>query len=65
MRDERTNEVYLPITSTVLLEEKQEMLNVPLDVEENPTVDALVYSVAFVSAIAQNDLNRTKRESPQ
>ena len=30
-RDEQTNEVYLPLTSTVVLKRKQEMLYVPLD----------------------------------
>ena len=52
VRDEQTNEVYLPLTSTVVLKRKQEMLYVPLDFENNLTVDALVDSRAFVSAIA-------------
>ena len=29
VRDEQTNEVYLPLTSTVVLKRKQEMLYVP------------------------------------
>ena len=52
VRDEQTNEVYLPLKSTVVLKRKQEMLYVPLDFENNLTVDALVNSGAFVSAIA-------------
>ena len=52
LRDDQPNEVYLPLTSTVVLKRKQEMLYVPLDFENNLTVDALVDSVAFVSAIA-------------
>ena len=56
VRDEQTNEIYLPLTSTVVLKRKQEMLYVPLDFENNHTVDALVDSGAFVSAIAQDDL---------
>ena len=52
VRDEQSNEVYLPLTSTVELKRKQEMLYVPLDFENNLTVDALVDSRAFVSAIA-------------
>ena len=32
VRDEQTNEVYLPLTSTVVLKRKQEMLYVPLDI---------------------------------
>ena len=51
-RDEQTTEVYLPITSTVVLRRKQEMLYVPLDFDNILTVDALVDSGAFVSAIA-------------
>ena len=52
VRDEQTVEVYLPLASTVVLKRKQEMLYVPLDFEKNLTVDALVHSRAFVSAIA-------------
>ena len=55
VRDEQTNEIYLPLTSTVVLKRKQEMLYVPLVIENNHTVDALVDSGAFVSAIAQDD----------
>ena len=64
MRDEQTNEVYLPLTSTVVLKRKQEMLYVPLDFENNLTVDALVDSGAFVSAIAQDDME-TIKQKPQ
>ena len=42
VRDEQTNEVYLPLTSTVVLIRKQEMLYVPLDFQNILTVDALV-----------------------
>ena len=64
LRDERTNEVYLPLTSTVVLKRKQEMLYVPLDFENNLTVDALVDTGAFVSAIAQDDLDTIKQKAP-
>ena len=64
VRDEQTNEIYLPLTSTVVLKRKQEMLYVPLDFENNPTVDALVDSGAFVSAIAQDDLDKIKQKAP-
>ena len=61
VRDEQTNEVYLSLTSTVVLKRKQEMLYVPLDFENNLTVDALVDSGAFVSAIVQDDLDKIKQ----
>ena len=64
VRDEQTNEIYLPLTSTVILKRKQEMLYVPLDFENNLTVDALVDSRAFVSAIAQDDLETIKQKAP-
>ena len=64
VRDEQTNELYLPILSTVVLKRKQEMLYVPLDFENNHTVDALVDSGAFVSAIAQDDLETIKQKAP-
>ena len=55
VRDEQTNEIYLQLTSTVVQKRKQEMLYVPLGFENNLTVDALVHSGAFVSAITQDD----------
>ena len=64
VRDEQTNEVYLPLTTTVVLKRKQEMFYVPLDFENNLTVDALVDSGAFVSAIAQDDLDTIKQKAP-
>ena len=62
--DEQTNEAYLPLTSTIILKRKKEMLYVPLDFENNLTVDALVDSGAFVSAIAQDDLESIKQKAP-
>ena len=64
VRDEQTNEVYLPLTSTVVLKRKQEMLYVPLDFENNLTIYALVDSGAFVNAIAQDDLETIKQKAP-
>ena len=64
VRDEQTNEIYLPLTSTVVFKRKQGMLYVPLDFENNLTVDALVDSRAFVSAIAQDDLETIKQKAP-
>ena len=64
VRDELTNELYLPITSTVVLKRQQHMLYVPLDFKGNLTVDALVDSGAYVSAIAQKKLNTIKQKTP-
>ena len=64
VRDEQTNEIYLPLTSTVVLKRKQEMLYVPLDFENNLTIDALMDSRAFVSSIAQDDLDTIKQKAP-
>ena len=61
VREEQTNEVYLPFTSTLTLKRKEEMLYVPLDFEKKLTVDASVESGASVSAITQNDLHRIKK----
>ena len=64
VRDEQTNEVYLPLTSTVVLKRKQEMLYVPLDFDNNLTVDAPVDSGVVVSAITQDDLVTIKQKAP-
>ena len=64
VRDEQTNEVYLPLTSTVVLKRKQELIYAPLYFENKLTVDALVDSGAFVSAIAQDDLETIKQKAP-
>ena len=64
MRDDQPNEVYLSLTSTVVLKRKQERLYVPLDFEKNLTIDALMDSRAFVSAIARKDLDTKKRKAP-
>ena len=64
VRDETTNELYMPLSSTIILKRKKEMLYVPLDFENGLTIDALVDSGAYVSAIAQKALDRIKQESP-
>ena len=63
VRDEQTNEIYLPLTSKVVLKRKQEMLYVPPDFDNNLMVDALADSGAFVSAIAQDDLETIKQKA--
>ena len=64
VRDERTNEFYLPLTSTVVLKREQEMLYVPLEFESNLTVDAPVDSRTYVSVFAQNSLETIEQNSP-
>ena len=64
MRDEQINDFYLPLTSTVVLQLRQENLYAPLDFKINPTVVALVDSRAYVSAIGQNDLDTIKQKAP-
>ena len=51
VRDETTNELYMPLSSTIVLKRKKEMLYVPLDFDNGLTIDALVDSGAYVSAI--------------
>ena len=41
VRDENTNELYIPLSSTIVLKRKKEMLYVPLDFENGLTIDAL------------------------
>ena len=64
VRDDITNELCIPLSSTIVLKRKKEMLYVPLDFENGLTIDALVDSVAFVSAIAQTELDRIKQQAP-
>ena len=64
VRDENTNELYMPLSSTIVLKRKKEMLYVPLDFETGLTKDALVDSGAYVSAIAQKELDRIQQQAP-
>ena len=64
MRDENTNELYMPLSSTIVLKRKKKMLYVPLDFENGLSIDALVDSGAYVSAIAQTELDRIKQQAP-
>ena len=64
VRDDTTNELHMPLSSTIVLKQKKEMLYVSLDFGNGLTIDALVDSGAYVSAIAQTELYRTKQQSP-
>ena len=63
VRDEQTNEVYLALTSTVVLKRKQECSMGLWIFRKKLTVDALVDASAFVGAIAQDDLDTGKRKA--
>ena len=64
VRDENTNELYMPLSSTIVLKRKKEMLYVPLDFDNGLTIDALVDSGAYVSAIARKELDRIQQQAP-
>ena len=64
VRDENTNEFYMPLSSTIVLKRKKEILDVPLEFENGLTIDALVDWGAYVSAIAQKELDRIKQQAP-
>ena len=63
MRDDNNNELYMPLSSTIVLKLKEEMLYVPLDFDNGSTIDAFVDSVAYVNAIAQKELARIKQQA--
>ena len=64
VRDENTNELYMPLSSLFVLKRKKEMLYVHLDFENGLTIDAFVESGAYVSAIAQKELDIIKQQAP-
>ena len=64
VRDDSTNELYMPLSSTIVLKRKKDMLYVPLGFENGLTIDALVDLGAYVSAIAQKEVDRIKQQSP-
>ena len=64
VRDDITNELYMPLSSTIVLKRKKEMFYVPLDFENGLTIDAFVDSGAYVSSIVQKELDRIKQLAP-
>ena len=54
VRDDFTNELYMPLTSTIVLKRKKEMLYVPLDFKIGLTKDALVDSAMLVQQLRKN-----------
>ena len=64
VRNDITNELYMPISSTIVLKRKKEKLYVPLDFKNGLTINALVDSRAYISAIAQKELDKIKQQAP-
>ena len=64
VRDDNTYELYMPLSSTIVLKRKKKMLYVFPDFENGLTIDALVDSGAYVIAIAQKELDRIKQQAP-
>ena len=64
VRDDITNELYMPLSSTIVLKRKKERLYVPPDFENGLKIDALVQLGAYVCAIAQKELDRAKQQAP-
>ena len=66
VRDDITNELYLILSSTIVLKRNIEMPYVPLDFQNGLTIDAFVDcdSRAQVSAIARKELDIIKQQSP-
>ena len=63
-RDDITNELYMPLSSTIVLKRKKEVLYVPLGFKNGLTKDALVDSGAYVSAIPQKELDIIEQQAP-
>ena len=64
MKEEITNELYMPLISSFVLKRKKKMLYDPPDFENGLTIDAFFDSGAYMSAIAQNELHRIKQHAP-
>ena len=64
VRYDISKKLHMPLSSTNVLKWNKEMLYVPMDFENGLTRDALVYSGAYVSDIAQNELVRIKQQAP-
>ena len=64
MRDGIINELYMPLSSKIVLSRKKEMLYVPLDFENGLTIDALVDPGVYVCVVAQKKWDRIKQQAP-
>ena len=64
VRDDFTNELYMPLSYTIILKRKKETLYIAVDFENGLTIDSPVDLGAYVSAIAQKELDRIKQQAP-
>ena len=64
VKDDITNELYMSLSSTIVMKRKKEMMYFPLDFQNGLTIDVLVDSEDYVSAIAQIELDRIKQQAP-
>ena len=64
VRDDITNGLYMPHSSTIVLKRKKEMLYVPLDFANGFIKDALVDWRPYLSAIAQKEMDRIEQQAP-
>ena len=63
VRDDISNECYVPLSSIIVLKRRKKILHVLLNFENGLTIDALFDSGAYVSAIAQKQLDRIKQQA--
>ena len=64
VRYDITNEIYMPLSSAIVLKRKKEMLYFPLGFENGLTINALVDSRAYLSSVAQSELERINQQAP-
>ena len=64
VRDDITNELYMLLSSTIVQKRKKKMFYVSLDFKIGLTIDAFVDSGAYISAIAQKQLDIIKQQGP-
>ena len=63
VRNDNTNEIYMPLFSTIVSKREKELLYILLDFEDGLIIDASVDSGAYVNAIAQIEWDRIKQQA--
>ena len=64
VRADFTNELNMPLSSTIVIKRRKKMPYVPLDFENGLTILALLDSGAYVSAITKKLLDRIEQQAP-